>query len=181
MNSYPWYEVVSGTTFEHGDILTDFPIPVPNASDLFDPPNENTVRGTIETYDVIILTQSCDLEHGGKVANVLVCPLFEYSQAATKANMRINAEEFGRIRRGHRPPYHLLEACAIPNYQSEHRIVHFGMINTTYFDNLRIYTQNHPERLRLLSPYREHLSQAFARFIVRVGLPQDISDLPKIK
>ena len=30
------------------------------------------------------------------------------------------------------------------------------------------------ERLRLLPPYREHLSQAFARYFIRVGLPQDI-------
>lgn len=29
-------------------------------------------------------------------------------------------------------------------------------------------------RLRLLPPYREHLSQAFARFFMRVGLPVDI-------
>ena len=30
------------------------------------------------------------------------------------------------------------------------------------------------KRLRLLPPYREHLSQAFARFFMRVGLPVDI-------
>ena len=30
------------------------------------------------------------------------------------------------------------------------------------------------QRLRLLPPYREHLSQAFARDFMRVGLPQDI-------
>jgi hypothetical protein len=29
-------------------------------------------------------------------------------------------------------------------------------------------------RLRLLPPYREHLSQSFARFFMRVGLPVDI-------
>lgn len=29
-------------------------------------------------------------------------------------------------------------------------------------------------RLRLLPPYREHLSQAFARYFMRVGLPIDI-------
>jgi hypothetical protein len=34
------------------------------------------------------------------------------------------------------------------------------------------------KRLRLLPPYREHLSQAFARFFMRVGLPTDI---PKFK
>ena len=30
------------------------------------------------------------------------------------------------------------------------------------------------DRIRVLPPYREHLSQAFARFFMRVGLPQDI-------
>jgi hypothetical protein len=30
-------------------------------------------------------------------------------------------------------------------------------------------------RVRLLPPYREHLSQAFARFFMRVGLPQPIN------
>ncbi len=30
------------------------------------------------------------------------------------------------------------------------------------------------EGLRLLPPYREHLSQAFARYCMRGGLPQDI-------
>ncbi len=29
-------------------------------------------------------------------------------------------------------------------------------------------------RMRLLPPYREHLSQAFARFFMRVGLPQPV-------
>jgi hypothetical protein len=32
-------------------------------------------------------------------------------------------------------------------------------------------------RLRLLPPYREHLSQAFARFFMRVGLPQSVEHL----
>ncbi len=33
-----------------------------------------------------------------------------------------------------------------------------------------LLNRNQP-RLRLLPPYREHLSQAFARFFMRVGLP----------
>jgi hypothetical protein len=32
--------------------------------------------------------------------------------------------------------------------------------------------------LRLLPPYREHLSQSFARYFMRVGLPVDI---PRLK
>ena len=30
-------------------------------------------------------------------------------------------------------------------------------------------------RLRLRPPYREHLSQAFARYFMRVGLPEPVS------
>ena len=33
--------------------------------------------------------------------------------------------------------------------------------------------------LRLITPYREHLSQAFARFFMRVGLPSDIPPFRK--
>ena len=35
------------------------------------------------------------------------------------------------------------------------------------------------QRLRLNPPYREHLSQAFARFCMRVGLPVDIPPFVK--
>ena len=31
------------------------------------------------------------------------------------------------------------------------------------------------ERYRLLSPYKEHLAQSFARYFMRVGLPSNIS------
>lgn len=38
---------------------------------------------------------------------------------------------------------------------------------------------NQEKRLSLMSPYKEHLSQAFARFFMRVGLPIDISEFKK--
>jgi hypothetical protein len=38
-----------------------------------------------------------------------------------------------------------------------------------------LLNQRMQSRLRLLPPYREHLSQAFARFFMRVGLPVPIA------
>ena len=38
-----------------------------------------------------------------------------------------------------------------------------------------LYAQRAKSRLRLRPPYREHLSQAFARFFMRVGLPQAVT------
>jgi hypothetical protein len=40
-------------------------------------------------------------------------------------------------------------------------------------DLLREYVKD-KKRIRLLPPYREHLSQAFARHFMRVGLPSGI-------
>jgi hypothetical protein len=39
----------------------------------------------------------------------------------------------------------------------------------------RQLAQRGQPRLRLLPPYREHLSQAFARFFMRVGLPTPVN------
>ena len=57
-------------------------------------------------------------------------------------------------------------------------IVDFRTVFSVPFDFLKHKILNTPTRLRLLSPYKEHLSQAFARFFMRVGLPVDI---PKFK
>ena len=55
---------------------------------------------------------------------------------------------------------------------TEVRVVDFHEVYTiprVYLEKL-LQRRNLP-RLRLLSPYREHLSQGFARFFMRVGLP----------
>lgn len=55
---------------------------------------------------------------------------------------------------------------------TEHRVVDFHDVYTipkAFLESLLIM-RNQP-RLRLLPPYREHLSQSFARFFMRVGLP----------
>jgi hypothetical protein len=54
-------------------------------------------------------------------------------------------------------------------------VVDFRNVYGVHIENLKIIAEKIPERLRLLPPYREHLSQAFARYFMRVGLPQDIN------
>lgn len=43
-----------------------------------------------------------------------------------------------------------------------------------HYSTLENIVKKQNKRIRLLPPYREHLSQAFARYFMRVGLPQDI-------
>jgi hypothetical protein len=59
---------------------------------------------------------------------------------------------------------------------TEHRIVDFHSVHTVpraFLDML--VAERGAKRLRLLPPYREHLSQSFARFFMRVGLPTPVT------
>ena len=57
-----------------------------------------------------------------------------------------------------------------------HRLVDFHEVYTIPRDFLESLLKHRGQpRLRLLPPYREHLSQAFARFFMRVGLPVSVT------
>lgn len=58
----------------------------------------------------------------------------------------------------------------------ELRVVDFHQLYTVPREILeRLLRERGTPRLRLRPPYLEHLSQAFARFFMRVGLPQPIA------
>ena len=70
-----------------------------------------------------------------------------------------------------------LNSCSLGKGElsTEIRVVDFHDIFTvprTFLESL--LSQRQTPRLRLLPPYRDHLSQAFARFFMRVGLPQPL-------
>jgi hypothetical protein len=57
-----------------------------------------------------------------------------------------------------------------------HMVVDFHEVFSLPLDFLQAWVRARGQaRLRLCPPYREHLSQSFARFFMRVGLPQDIA------
>jgi hypothetical protein len=69
---YPWYQVTMGGTLEQGDILRAFEVMVPTSefSEGID-----TYSVELKAFDVVIMTQSCDIELG-KSNSLLLCPLF---------------------------------------------------------------------------------------------------------
>ena len=78
-----------------------------------------------------------------------------------------------KLRQGHVVGVHLLNK--FKNGQVEdYLVVDF---KSTYAIPLKLLKQIvfvRGNRISLLPPYREHLSQSFARFFMRVGLPVDI-------
>jgi len=170
MKGYPWYEIVEGEELLQGDIIESCPIIIP-------PSTIGDGSGSIEVdvieYDVIIMSQSCDLINK-KLELVLVCPVWPLSEFESRNPSYKSPKMKESLRRGYLPGYHLLNKCEIDGFNKEFLVVDFRSVYSVPFDFLVELAKKRGKRLRLLPPYREHLSQAFARFFMRVGLPVDI-------
>jgi hypothetical protein len=169
---HTWYDVInSNENLMQGDLISDCPIIVPPSSIELDEMDVD-----IELYNVIIISQSCDLENK-KIDLVLVCPfipLDEFGTKGEKYNFYRSLKGKEALRRGDSPGYHLLNKCNIKGLYTDYLVVDFHNVYGVHFDLLMDIARKQEKRIRLLSPYREHLSQAFARFFMRVGLPADI-------
>lgn len=187
-----WYDTVDPSSpLTQGDVIFDCPLL--GWGSVGQPSAESTqVQGTLEELvsafreDVVVMTQACDLEHR-KVENVVLCPHVSLS------TFRRIWEEW-MTARGHNPSEKawkrscediasgyvwnqaFLNRSEQPGLATEIRVVDFHDIFTVPRSFLEALLQERKlPRLRLLPPYREHLSQAFARFFMRVGLPQPVA------
>jgi hypothetical protein len=70
--------------------------------------------------------------------------------------------------------YHLLNHCELTDHKSDCRLIDLGNVFSLPFTLISQVAKERGDRIRLNPPYREHMSQAFARFFMRVGLPVDI-------
>ena len=163
---YPWYErIESGGELDQGDIL--FNCPIVQIDELAQwPLGSGVIPLSSQEGDMIIMTQTCDFANG-KTRNVIVC---RHSSVTELGFGKARQKE---IIRGLRPREAMLEASdgAFP---MERRVIDLGEIYSLLIAFVRLLAATQTPRLRLLPPYREHISQAFARFFMRVGLPQDI-------
>jgi len=168
-HEYPWYGVVSGGDIQQGDILNGCPVfaSVADAGD-----GQLDLDRSFE--DVIVMSQSCDLKQG-KSPSVLLCKLIQRSEIPLDHPLT-RVDNLERVRKGNMPAFHLLAGSDLENpFRRELTLVDFRQTYTLPFKFVQSVARlNH---LRLLPPYREHLSQAFARFFMRVGLPIDIPQL----
>jgi hypothetical protein len=173
-HTYPWYNSVRDATLEQVDFFFEFPTIVPVYPEEFRPDIED-IETDVNFYDVVVLSQSCDLQFD-KVENVLVCPHFSLTTAKEAFKPFRGSSGRKEARQGKLPGYHVLDACQIEGFNHEVRIVNFYQVFTVPFEYAKSQVRENESRLRLLPPYREHLAQAFARFVMRVGLPQDIAE-----
>lgn len=186
-----WYEKVPAhATLTQGDIVVECPVlswhdaPFDLSSDAN---HEETLRASVAAScsDVVVMSQACDLEQN-KIHNVILCPCLTLSRYRTAWEQ--TERERGNnptdkswrkmcesITSGYRWNLTILSAGKFDDISTEHLIVDFHEVFSIPRGFLESFLrQRNTPRLRLLPPYREHLSQAFARFFMRVGLPTPV-------
>ncbi len=168
--TYPWYSTAEkDDPVQQGNIVLDCQIVCP-CSEAKQAKQE--LVANIRVYDVIIMSQSCDLQ-SEKIKIVLVCPLYTLAELGNNSPAYKTSDMKERLRKGWIVGYHLLNKCKIKENE-DFLIVDFKNVFGVPLNFLKHLTGSRRERKRLLPPYREHLSQSFARFFMRVGLPTDI-------
>lgn len=154
-------------------------------------------RGVLEVSKivfplVVVLTQDCDLEQGSrhrsgqekprtqdkKLFSVLVAPLYNAEHVyqgqhlldlgLTMASINKGKTDGKTLRQNERPRYHYLNfPDDIPIVPSIADFKHYFSVSVAYLEKLR------PKHFvcRLSELYREDLSQRFAAYLARIGLP----------
>jgi hypothetical protein len=187
-----WYDEASADTpLMQGDIIVDCPVlrwkdtvSISDASKAHE-----VLEASVEAVkaDVVVMTQACDLEQG-RVQNVLLCPATELFKYKEKWEGRFKEEKgrlpgkndwptfFTRVKDGFKWNLSVLNSGRSSTLSTEHRIVDFHDVYTVPRSFVEtILRERTVPRLRLRPPYREHLSQAFARYFMRVGLPTPVA------
>ena len=181
-----WYEAVPGNApLLQGDFILNCPLLA--WTDDAEIKGENEAEELSSQWevvgeDVLVMTQGCDLEQN-KVSEIVVCSmhtLAEVRELWEKREQNPNEKGwrtfFTKIRSGHIWNYTVLNKGEAGELQTDHRIVDFHNIATIPIKYLNTIAERRGPRLRLRSPYCEHLSQSFARYFMRVGLPVSVDD-----
>ena len=175
-----WYELAEGPNLEQGDILPRFPLTIVDAGL---PASENIQDGpapfiNILIVDVIVLSQSCDIavqpDGRRRVEHVVVCPVWEVATP----NERFSRSMIGNVLAGRAPTWHALAPSTLPGLERPHLFMELRRILTVPVEWAEAIAAQRSPRLRLRSPWREHMAAAVGNLFSRPALPYPIPPVP---
>ena len=181
MSESSWYETIAGESLLQGDLLLGCPVTTMIGPWTFPIDRRSPDLKTVET-DLVVMTQSCDLENE-KTDSILVSHVNNWTIMVEteyrKGNTAIRSRDFRRkLIEGNVPGLSLLQKNE-GEPKLDWSVVDFHRLYTLPKSFLEQYAKSLGPRLRLRSPYREPLAQAFARYFMRVGLPHDAKAFEK--
>lgn len=168
-----WYGTVRvGDDFEQGDIFTNATIPNISAVDL-----SRTQEIPIRQGSFIILTQSCDVP---KAETILLAEMYLYSTLlkGSQASIFAKSQTKDALIRNRLEHYFLL-----PPYGDDSMswsIVSFRNLHVVSRAVLNSLAAEAPP-IQMASPYKELLGECFARFMMRVALPEPLDEFKHVK
>ena len=178
---YPWYAVINENSLEQGDFLNNFPIVIPPLSlfsEVTDKAKDDEILDLEEELDilkfnVVVMTQSCDLNDLQDNDHIILCPRYDFEQYIEARNLN-QSDRWGKLVRGQIVGNHLLNRFESKDISFEYQVVDLINILTVPYGFAKEVAKAQTRRVRLSPPYREHLAQAFSRQFMRVGLPIDL-------
>jgi hypothetical protein len=189
---YHWYEeVASDVPLTQGDLLRGCPVARWDGEATPEQFEGENPQGMLiaEAVDCIVMSQACDLEYG-HIREVILCPTYPLSEYRALWQEEQRSQNQNATEKSWRKHLNDIQDGKVWNLamikervpedrggiQIELQIIDFHEILSVprrFVENWAARIGD--RRLRLLPPYREHLSQAFARYFMRVGLPIDIA------
>lgn len=170
----PFWVEATEPTLRQGDYLPDCLVPIPTEDFDLTAQAGGTVEIPCDAYDLIVVTQSCDLVNEPIPQFVVLCPIYPIAEFES---INENFKKKGRwndVLKGRVAGLHLLASPTDPANNREALVVDFREIYSLPHNYLMRRVSEMERHWRLRSPYLEHFSQAFARFFMRVGLPSSI-------
>lgn len=157
MSVEPFWAQIHETALRQGDYLPQCLVPV------FGPDlaAAGTHEVTASEYDLIVVTQSCDLGQG-KVRLVAGCPVYPVTDFEAVNPAFAKKGRWNEVLKGRIEGLHRLASPANPANSRDALVVDFREIYNLPFDYLLGRASQLGARWRLRSPYLEHFSQAFA-------------------
>lgn len=170
-----WYCLANDIKLEQGDCFSDFPVPIPQVNS-FKASKEKSIEVIFvyKEHDVIVMTQSCDLVDIEDDYPILLCPRSNFLTYIEDNNRKSVTDDWSKLQRGYIIDAHLLNKCEIEKHEFDYQVVNLLYTFTLPYRFVRSLMEEQTPHIRLLSPYKEHLAQAFARRFMRVGLPLNI-------
>jgi len=172
---YKWYDdIPANSSIEQGDILEKCNVIIPNEKHYraLQESKEHKVPLDVIAINAIVLSQSCDIQNE-KIDSIIICPIWSLRYFIDQGGYFESASAREDLRQGKFPEYHLLQKFETDELPKDFYFVDFKHIYSVPKRFLEVLASSKPHK-RLLPPYREHLSQSFARYFMRVGLPVDI-------
>jgi hypothetical protein len=179
--NFAWYGLVPGPSeLEQGDLLFDFPVaepPImfPTMMGKLSEGESLEAETTVKTYNLILMSQSCDLPKLLPNNYLIMCPVYDFKSSRLPDGRSLASPDYwAKLRKGAVVFAHLLNKCEIPEHEFDYLVVDLQRIVSVPFRIVNDQRVGQTSRVRLLPPYREHLAQAFARQFMRIGLPVDL-------